>query len=193
MSRVGPTSPLANPPALQQYSSRTPGEGYPFPRVQRQRTNYQQNTVTATPTAVIHIEAPPERLPARSSPPVIDMDVFQQLLAMEDDDVNEQTNCPFSFTKSLVEVYFEDGQGTVEQMECSLSRADYKKVSQLAHFLRGSAASLGVCQVAATCEALELEISSCSSQDSNSLKEKVQAIKLGQLGAKQWFDKFYRQ
>lgn len=93
---------------------------YPFPRTQRLRTNYQQNTVNVVPTTVVNAEALPECLPPTPSPPVIDMDVFKQLLAMEDDDLEEQTNNPFSFTKGLVEVYFEDGQQTVDQMDCAL-------------------------------------------------------------------------
>ncbi|KAH9824095.1 signal transduction histidine kinase [Melampsora americana] len=187
----------SNPPtsttSTHLYSARTPGEGYPFPRTQRSRTIYSPSVANVTHPALPFIEPVIDRIPPSPSPPAIDMEVFGQLLAMEDDDQKGQTNSRFSFTKGLVDVYFEDAHCTIEQMEYALAVSDYTKLSRLAHYLRGSAASLGVCQVAATCEALELEILHRSSQDCNSLREKVQVIKRGQIGARDWFDTFYNQ
>ncbi|EGG01325.1 uncharacterized protein MELLADRAFT_92600 [Melampsora larici-populina 98AG31] len=213
----------SNPPtsttSTHLYSARTPGEGYPFPRTSRPRPTYPSSVANVTHSALPFIEPVLDRLPPTPSPPVIDMEVFGQLLAMEDDDLKGHTNSRFSFTKDLVDVYFEDAHCTVEQMDyallvisiipCQLSRveflitlidprmnravSDYTKLSRLAHYLRGSAASLGICQVAATCEALELEILHRPSQDCNSLRDKVQAIKRGQISARHWFDTFYSQ
>lgn len=190
-------TPTSNPPSsttsTHLYSARTPGEGYPFPRTSRARPPYTPSVANVPHSALPFIEPVLDRLPPAPSPPVIDMEVFGQLLAMEDDDLKGHTNSRFSFTKGLVDVYFEDAHCTVEQMDYALAVADHTKLSRLAHYLRGSAASLGICQVAATCEALELEILHRTAQDCNSLRDKVQAIKRGQISARHWFDNFYSQ
>jgi hypothetical protein len=88
---------------------------YPFPRTPRPHGNPAASPKTA-------IEIPPSPTTPRESiipsgppsSPIIDTEVFKQLLAMEDE------NSPFSFTHGLIDLYYEDGGKTLQQMRNTL-------------------------------------------------------------------------
>lgn len=190
LSRVIPDSSAANRSHPQSCSARTPGEGYPFPRIPRCLGNV---TPSATQSSS---ELPPSPAAARHTAPslaspkpqIIDMDVFKQLLAMEDDDEKSS----FSFTNGLIELYYEDGNRTVEQMRNALQHRDYTALARLAHFLRGSAASVGIIQVAKICEIIEMSIISDQKMQTNEWFEfQLQGIDHGHMSSRQWFRDFY--
>lgn len=86
---------------------------------------------------------------------IIDIEVFEQLLEMDEDD--------YEFSQSLVYNYFEQAESTFGQMQSALfvsmthtssSRA-LEEVSTLAHFLKGSSAAVGVIRVRDSCEIMQ--------------------------------------
>jgi osomolarity two-component system phosphorelay intermediate protein YPD1 len=60
--------------------------------------------------------SPPAEVPADSTS-IIDMDVFQQIRDMDDDDEDEGGESSREFSRSIVWGYFEQAEATFEQME----------------------------------------------------------------------------
>ncbi|GAA98744.1 uncharacterized protein L969DRAFT_92139 [Mixia osmundae IAM 14324] len=88
---------------------------------------------------------------------VIDMEIFSQLLEMDDDDTHE-------FSRPLAVEYIEQGAKAVKDIEILLDDelsgsqsidVRLKTLSELGHFLKGSSASLGLLKVTKTCEAVQ--------------------------------------
>jgi len=85
---------------------------------------------------------------------VIDMDIFGQLLEMDDDEEH-------SFSKPLVEDYVSQAGATLAEMQAKLDDSSESKAQRLdflsskGHFLKGSSAALGVVKVRDSCEALQ--------------------------------------
>ncbi|KAA1105611.1 hypothetical protein PGT21_013237 [Puccinia graminis f. sp. tritici] len=171
-------------------SARTPGEGYPFPRTPRPQGNLTVS-VSKNPTEIPPSPTTPHRSSIRSSSPsspIIDTEVFKQLLAMEDE------NSSFSFTHGLIDLYYEDGSRTLDQMRCALQPSDYSTLARLAHFLRGSAASVGIIQVARICELIEMRIiSQQQSLNKEWFESQIAAIEQAHVISQQWFRDFYNQ
>ncbi|WFD25929.1 Phosphorelay intermediate protein [Malassezia nana] len=78
---------------------------------------------------------------------VIDMEVFEQLLEMDEDD--------HEFSRSLVWNYFEQAENTFEKMDAAIARNALAELSTLGHFLKGSSAAVGVIKVRDSCEAIQ--------------------------------------
>ncbi|EFP77094.2 uncharacterized protein PGTG_03050 [Puccinia graminis f. sp. tritici CRL 75-36-700-3] len=171
-------------------SARTPGEGYPFPRTPRPQGNLTVS-VSKNPTEIPPSPTTPHQSSIRSSSPsspIIDTEVFKQLLAMEDE------NSSFSFTHGLIDLYYEDGSRTLDQMRCALQPSDYSTLARLAHFLRGSAASVGIIQVARICELIEMRIiSQQQSLNKEWFESQIAAIEQAHVISQQWFRDFYNQ
>ncbi|KAG8891604.1 hypothetical protein FRC00_013403, partial [Tulasnella sp. 408] len=81
--------------------------------------------------------------------PPIDMEIFSQILELDEDDEDQ------TFSKSIVSNYFEQVVTTFEDMEKGIKANDLLKLSNLGHFLKGSSAALGVWKVQATCEIIQ--------------------------------------
>ncbi|PIL22321.1 hypothetical protein GSI_15009 [Ganoderma sinense ZZ0214-1] len=101
---------------------------------------------------------------------VIDLDTFNQILDLDEDDTHE-------FSLGMTEAYFSQASSTFTDMDdalyvispaysCSLlidpstpstcsKKKDLPKLSSLGHFLKGSSAALGVSAVQATCEHIQ--------------------------------------
>jgi len=77
------------------------------------------------------------------------MDTFSQILELDEDDESHV------FSKSIVQNYFEQFDGTYKEMREALEKADLPKLSALGHFLKGSSAALGVWKVQGTCETIQ--------------------------------------
>ncbi|WAQ81465.1 hypothetical protein PtA15_1A807 [Puccinia triticina] len=171
-------------------SARTPGEGYPFPRTPRPQGNPlisgSKNAAEIPPSPTTPRQS---AIPSASpSSPIIDTEVFKQLLAMEDE------NSSFSFTHGLIDLYYEDGSRTLEQMRSALQPSDYHTLARLAHFLRGSAASLGIIQVARICELIEMRvISQQQSLNNEWFESQIGAIEQAHVISQQWFRDFYNK
>ncbi|WFD19059.1 Phosphorelay intermediate protein [Malassezia caprae] len=86
---------------------------------------------------------------------VIDIEVFEQLLEMDEDD--------HEFSRSLVWNYFEQAENTFEKMDVALyvaltdasAHSALSELSTLGHFLKGSSAAVGVIKVRNSCEAIQ--------------------------------------
>ena len=90
---------------------------------------------------------------------MIDVDVFEQLLEMDEDDRE--------FSQSLVWNYFEQAESTFQKMDGALyvdkvgGTYNYRiaksleELSTLGHFLKGSSAAVGVIKVRDSCEAIQ--------------------------------------
>ncbi|KAI8883344.1 histidine-phosphotransfer domain, HPT domain-containing protein [Backusella circina FSU 941] len=79
---------------------------------------------------------------------LIDMNTFDQLLDMDDEDDHE-------FSYSIVLNYFEQAEQTFNDMDAALEKKDLPELSRLGHFLKGSSAAIGLKKVKATCEKIQ--------------------------------------
>ncbi|CAO3660990.1 unnamed protein product [Rhizopus stolonifer] len=79
---------------------------------------------------------------------LIDMNTFDQLLDMDDEDDHE-------FSYSIVLNYFEQAEATFKDMDEALKKKDLQELSRLGHFLKGSSAAIGLKKVKATCEKIQ--------------------------------------
>ncbi|KAL1927804.1 hypothetical protein VTP01DRAFT_3625 [Rhizomucor pusillus] len=79
---------------------------------------------------------------------LIDMNTFDQLLDMDEEDDHE-------FSYSIVLNYFEQAEETFKDMDAALKNNDLSELSRLGHFLKGSSAAIGLKKVKATCEKIQ--------------------------------------
>jgi len=79
---------------------------------------------------------------------VIDMDIFQQILDLDDDDEHE-------YSKELAGAFFAQARTAFADMDKAYARKDLKELSSLGHFLKGSSAALGVTRVSLACQKIE--------------------------------------
>lgn len=98
----------------------------------------------------------PEKAEASSAspPPIvygdhIDQSAFEQILEMDEGD-DEQT-----FSRSIIESFFEQAESTFKKMQQQLDRRDLDQLSNLGHFLKGSAATIGLSKVKESCEKIQ--------------------------------------
>lgn len=103
------------------------------------------------------------------SPTIIDMDIFTQLLEMDDEDDRE-------FSKSIVWNYFDQAETTFNEMDAALSTQDLTELSTLGHFLKGSSAAVGVIKVRDSCEHMQ-HYGKCHGEDGVSSLSKEEALK----------------
>ncbi|KNE70272.1 hypothetical protein, variant [Allomyces macrogynus ATCC 38327] len=78
---------------------------------------------------------PGEPLPAD----VVDMATFEELLEMDEDDPG--------FSQSLVENFFEQTEDVLKEMQRSLALRNLDALSRQGHFLKGSAAAIGIIEL----------------------------------------------
>ncbi|KAI8089654.1 signal transduction histidine kinase [Halteromyces radiatus] len=91
---------------------------------------------------------------------LIDMNTFDQLLDMDDDDDHE-------FSYSIVLDYFRQAEATFEDMDAALDKENLRELSRLGHFLKGSSAAIGLKKVKATCEKIQ-NIGNCKDETGSS-------------------------
>ncbi|GAK66897.1 histidine phosphotransferase hpt1p [Moesziomyces antarcticus] len=103
------------------------------------------------------------------SPSIIDMDIFTQLLEMDDEDDRE-------FSKSIVWNYFDQAETTFDEMDAALSSQNLGELSTLGHFLKGSSAAVGVIKVRDSCEHMQ-HYGKCHGEDGMSELTKDEALK----------------
>ncbi|GAN05173.1 histidine-phosphotransfer domain HPT domain-containing protein [Mucor ambiguus] len=100
---------------------------------------------------------------------LIDMNTFEQLLDMDDEDDHE-------FSYSIVNNYFEQAGSTFEDMGVALEKKDLNELSRLGHFLKGSSAAIGLKKVKATCEKIQ-NVGNCQEEDGTGELDKDEALK----------------
>ncbi|KAI8987573.1 signal transduction histidine kinase [Mycotypha africana] len=100
---------------------------------------------------------------------LIDMNTFEQLLDMDDEDDHE-------FSLSIVNNYFEQAEATFKDMDSALEKKDLTELSRLGHFLKGSSAAIGLKKVKATCEKIQ-NIGNCQEEDGSKEIDDQDALK----------------
>ncbi|GAA5820888.1 hypothetical protein JCM11251_001863 [Rhodosporidiobolus azoricus] len=83
-----------------------------------------------------------------SSGSVVDMEVFGQLLEIDDDESHE-------FSKTLAFDYITQAESTFIEIEEALASRSLDDLSKRGHFLKGSSAALGLQRVQHSCEAMQ--------------------------------------
>ncbi|KAH9042478.1 histidine-phosphotransfer domain HPT domain-containing protein [Lactarius pseudohatsudake] len=100
-----------------------------------------------TPTSVAEEDSGPPPGAKSDRYPGIDMDVFEQILELDEDDDD--------FSRGMVDDYFSQAEKTFTEMAAALEEKDLEKLSSLGHFLKGSSAALGVFKVQSSCEDIQ--------------------------------------
>ncbi|CAO3640763.1 unnamed protein product [Mucor hiemalis] len=100
---------------------------------------------------------------------LIDMNTFEQLLDMDDEDDHE-------FSYSIVLNYFEQAEATFGDMDSALEKKDLNELSRLGHFLKGSSAAIGLKKVKATCEKIQ-NVGNQQDEEGTGELEKDEALK----------------
>jgi len=127
--------------------------------------------------------------------PIIDMETFNQLLEIDDDDSRD-------FSKGLAQQYVEQAASTFDDMDDALSQKDLDRLSKLGHFLKGSSASIGLVAVSKSCAAMQnygslLDESGTGHIDSTTALSKcadlLKTLKVDQEKAKKWLMDFYKE
>ncbi|KAI9441219.1 histidine-phosphotransfer domain HPT domain-containing protein [Lactarius indigo] len=115
------------------------------------RTDPTPVATRPVPTPVVEVDSGP---PLGGEEPVasdqyegIDMDVFGQILELDEDDDD--------FSQGMVDDYFSQAEKTFTEMAAALEEKDLEKLSSLGHFLKGSSAALGVFKVQSSCEDIQ--------------------------------------
>ncbi|CEH16761.1 histidine phosphotransferase hpt1p [Ceraceosorus bombacis] len=83
------------------------------------------------------------------NPEIIDMDIFSQLLEMDDDEDDRE------FSREIVWNYFDQAAATFVKMDKALEEKSLLELSTLGHFLKGSSAAVGVSKVRDSCENMQ--------------------------------------
>ncbi|KAI0061589.1 histidine-phosphotransfer domain, HPT domain-containing protein [Artomyces pyxidatus] len=103
----------------------------------------------AAPPAPSYADEPSPAAPQTSSDAgVIDIDTFNQILDLDEDDTHD-------FSKGMAWAYFSQVGSTFDEMDEALADKDLPRLSSLGHFLKGSSAALGVSRVQASCEQIQ--------------------------------------
>ncbi|KAG2198689.1 hypothetical protein INT46_001296, partial [Mucor plumbeus] len=100
---------------------------------------------------------------------LIDMNTFEQLLDMDDEDDHE-------FSYSIVNNYFEQAETTFNDMDEALEKKDLTELSRLGHFLKGSSAAIGLTKVKATCEKIQ-NVGNCQDEEGTGKIDETEALK----------------
>lgn len=126
---------------------------------------------------------------------IIDLDTFQQILELDEDDTHE-------FSSEMVWQYFGQASTTFDQMDEAFKAKDLLKLSDLGHFLKGSSAALGVRKVQATCEKIQHYGKKRDDESGKDLSEKEALekieplLKLGKkeyIDAEKWLRAYYKE
>ncbi|KAI0076975.1 histidine phosphotransferase [Panus rudis PR-1116 ss-1] len=129
------------------------------------------------------------------SPDTIDLDTFNQIVELDEDDTHD-------FSHGMVTAYFSQARATFKEMEQALQERNLEKLSSLGHFLKGSSAALGVTKVQASCERMQHygkrwdEENNVSLTDENAFKkiEPLLARVKGEYGhAEVWLKNWYKE
>ncbi|SCV68119.1 BQ2448_240 [Microbotryum intermedium] len=127
--------------------------------------------------------------------PVVDMEVFGQLLEIDDDEEHD-------FSKTLAIDYIGQAETTFAEIEEALDAKDLDALSRKGHFLKGSSAALGLHHVQHSCELMQ-HYGKCKdgSGEGADLTEEValrkcrallKRLRIEQDEAKAWLENFYK-
>ncbi|GAA5820137.1 hypothetical protein JCM11491_003306 [Sporobolomyces phaffii] len=189
-----PSSPTATPAATTKQSGEVPAPGV------------SENGAPEAKVGAAAVDAPQEGQPddedddadvgSPSTDEVVDMEVFGQLLEIDDDETHE-------FSKTLAFDYISQAETTFVEIEDALTVKDLDALSRKGHFLKGSSAALGLQRVQHSCEAMQ---HFGKRKDANGEGPEVsETVALGrcrgllkrlrkeQQEAKEWLEAFYKE
>lgn len=78
----------------------------------------------------------------------IDLDTFEQLLEMDEDDDRE-------FSKSIAHDFYSQAEDSFNSMEIALDAKNLRELSGMGHFMKGSSATLGLIKIKDCCEQIQ--------------------------------------
>ncbi|CCE80305.1 Piso0_003418 [Millerozyma farinosa CBS 7064] len=78
---------------------------------------------------------------------LIEWSVFSELVAMDEDEEG--------FSKSLFQTFVDQVLETFKEIDENLKNKNFDKVSSLGHYLKGSAAALGLEKISSQCERIQ--------------------------------------
>jgi len=78
----------------------------------------------------------------------IDMETFEQILDLDDEDSHE-------FSRGMAWAYFDQVAKAFQDLDAAMASKDLHQLSELGHFLKGSSAALGVSKVQESCEKIQ--------------------------------------
>jgi len=90
-----------------------------------------------------------DRLAELQSEGLVEIDTFQQILEMDDDEDDRD------FSKSIVYDFFDQATQTFDKMDAALEEKNLRELKDLGHFLKGSSATLGLAKVRDSCEKIQ--------------------------------------
>ncbi|RDB17870.1 Multistep phosphorelay regulator 1 [Hypsizygus marmoreus] len=137
--------------------------------------------------------APQPPADEEETPDIIDMETFQQILDLDEDNTHD-------FSRGMAWAYFTQAEQTFKEMDQALEGKDLSQLSSLGHFLKGSSAALGLSKVQASCEKIQHYGQKRDEETGENLGEndalgKIEAL-LGQVAkeyaaAESWLKKWY--
>lgn len=78
---------------------------------------------------------------------LVEWSVFSEIVAMDEDEEG--------FSKSLFETFVDQVSDTFAQIKTELKANNFEKISSLGHYLKGSAAALGLLTISTECERIQ--------------------------------------
>jgi len=174
-------------------SKRSPvADKQPEPKSPKSPTRPTFSRHTSASKVPIALETRPDSV--NQGKPVIDMEIFQQILELDDDDAHV-------YSRDLAGAYFTQARTTFDDMRRAFAKKDLQELSSLGHFLKGSSAALGVDKVSSTCQKIE-HYGKLRDEKANRDLTKEDALArigalLGTVGnectiAEDWLDKWYQ-
>ncbi|KAJ7164675.1 signal transduction histidine kinase [Mycena crocata] len=79
----------------------------------------------------------------------INVAAFNQILELDDEDTH-------AYSKDMIAMYFAQVPAAFTDMDEALAAMDLRKLADLAHFLMGSSATLGIARVSSSCARMEV-------------------------------------
>ncbi|KAJ7163282.1 signal transduction histidine kinase [Mycena filopes] len=131
---------------------------------------------------------------ADSAGGTIDLAAFTQIIELDDDDDT------YAYSKDMISMYFTQAPKTFAEMDAALAATDLRTLADLAHFLMGSSATLGIARVAATCARMEgvgeasLAAADKDAESGGALKQigtLLTAVKREYADAETWLRRWY--
>ncbi|EXK26094.1 osomolarity two-component system, phosphorelay intermediate protein YPD1 [Fusarium oxysporum f. sp. melonis 26406] len=125
----------------------------------------------------------------------VDMNIFEQILELDDEGPDRE------FSKELVFGFFEQAENTFDEIGHSLEERNLEKLLALGHFLKGSAAALGIYKVRDACEKIqhlaagrdESGFEHIEREESlTKIRDILPTLKIDYKAAKDWLTTFFR-
>ncbi|KAJ7606383.1 signal transduction histidine kinase, partial [Mycena polygramma] len=114
---------------------------------------------------------------------VIDAEAFNQILELDDDDTH-------AYSKDIVAAYFAQAPDAFASMDAALTAMDLTTLADVAHFLMGSSATLGIARVAGACGRLE-RMEGAGGKDGDALAKILAEVRREHADAERWLRRWY--